>query len=709
MLRLRHLILASTAALSWTAAVPAAPDFETQVLPVLTRAGCNTGACHGAAIGRGGFRLSLLGYDPQGDYEVLIHEFKGRRVNLARPEKSLLLAKPTRQLPHEGGHKLAKEGDGYQVILDWIKAGAPAESRRKLQGLEITPIARSLTAPGQKFTIDVFARFSDGNRENVTRWVVFTPADTTAVRCSANGEVTALRPGQSSIMVRFLGEVGSVSVLVPIGGPAAVPKERPRKNFIDEHVNRTLDELCLPNSPPAEDRVLVRRLFLDLIGTLPQPAEVEAYIADPNANRFARLVDRLMARPEFVDHWAYKWGDLLRIESRRLGGPGSAAFHQWVRDQVNNNTPLDRMARDMLLTLGDATRTGPANFSRIPGDPRAHAEFVSQVFLGVRLQCANCHNHPLDRWTQDDYHGLAAVFARVSRTPDVRLLDRGEAIHPKTGAPAVPRIPGQSFITGDGDPRERIAGWLTGPDNPFFARSAVNRIWRELMGRGLVEPVDDHRATNPATHPALLDALAGDFAKHGFDVRHTIRTIVGAAAYQRSSRATGINRTDDRFYSRALVRPLPPVVMVDAVAKVTGVAEKLGALPEGTSAISLGDAQVRSLPLDLLGRCHRDAGCTEAPGSAGSLPLTLHKINGDWLNAKIVHPQGRLHQLVRDKKSAKDIVTTFYQTALGRKPSGEELGFWQSKLDGAKGDDQPRMLEDFLWAVLNSTEFCCNH
>jgi hypothetical protein len=361
-----------------------------------------------------------------------------------------------------------------------------------------------------------------------------------------------------------------------------------------------------------------------------------------------------------------------------------------------------------LLTLGDGHRVGPANFSRVPADARSQAEYVSQVFLGVRLQCANCHNHPLDRWTQDDYHGLAAVFARLSRGQDVRLQDQGEVMHPKTGKAARARLPGLEFIAGTDDPRERLAAWLTSPDNPHFARTAVNRLWRELMGRGLVEPVDDHRATNPATHPQLLDELARDFVAHGFDVRHTLRLIVGSAAYQRSSLPTGINRTDDRFYSRALVRPLSPAVMVDAVARVTGVAEKLGSLPDGSRAIALGDSRVPSLPLDLLGRCARENVCSAEP-SAGALRLTLHRINGPWLNDKIAHPQGRLHVLLRDKRSNEEIIATLYRVALGRKPTAEEATFWKDKLTATEGEERTRLLEDFFWALLNSMEFGCNH
>ncbi|MBY0524203.1 MAG: DUF1549 domain-containing protein [Gemmataceae bacterium] len=705
---MRSLIAMGVGWLVYCPLAVAAPDFETQVIPVLTKSGCNSGACHGAAIGRGGFRLSLLGYDPDLDYETMLRDLQGRRVNLVKPEKSLLLRKPTRDLAHEGGHKLAAGGDGYKLVRDWIAAGAPRETRRTLQSVEITPTTKTLPAAGEKFALKVIARYKDGATEDVTPWAVFTPTDTAALRINAEGEVMSLRRGQSAVMVRFLGEVGSVSVTVPLADEP-VKGGRPRTNYIDDHVNRALDQLRLPHSPCASEETLVRRLYIDLIGTLPEPREVDDFVNDKSTDKRAKLVERLMQRPEFADFWALKWGDLLRIDSKRLQPEGAMAFHQWVRDQVVRNTPLDRMAREMILTLGDGHAVGPVNFSRIPGDAGNHAEHVSQVFLGVRLQCANCHNHPLDRWTQDDYHGLAAVFSKLSRGRSIALQAKGEVIHPKTGKSAVPRIPGVEFLTGDGDPREKFTDWLTSAENPYFARAAVNRLWRELMGRGLVEPIDDHRSTNPATHPELLQALAKDFVEHRFDVRHTIRTIVASEAYQRSSLAAGANKSDDRFYSRALLRPLPPAVMVDAVAKVTGVAEKLGNRPTGERAIALMDARVESTPLDLLGRCVRDNSCTPSLVGAGSLPLALHKINGPWLHDKIVSAQGKLHQSLANRKTDEEIVASFYETALGRKPSAKERAHWKTKLAADTPEERIGKFEDFLWALLNSTEFACNH
>lgn len=707
--RWRHtVVLATGLGFAITARAADSPDFATRVVPVLTKAGCNAGSCHGAALGRGGFRLSLLGYNPDVDHDSLVQEFEGRRVNTSRPEISLALRKAIGGLDHEGGPRLAPEGEGYRIVRAWIAGGAQRGVGRSPRSLQVEPVASTLTATGLSVPLKVIAQYDNGLSEDVTRWAVYTPADPAAIRCSPRGEMTILRRGRSTVMVRFLGAVGSATVSVPLTDSLARSAERPRANFIDDQINRTLDELNLNQSPRAADTTFLRRLRLDLTGQLPTTDEVEDFIADSGPAKNARLVDRLLARPEFVDYWAHKWGDLFRIESGRLGPTGAATFHAWVRDQVARNTPLDRMARELLLALGDGDRVGPANFSRVPGDARSHAEFVSQVFLGVRLQCANCHDHPLDRWTQDDYHGLAAVFARLDHGREVRLRPRGEVIHPTTGKAAVPRIPGDRFLEREEDPRHAFAQWLTAPENSYFARSLVNRVWRELMGRGLVEPVDDHRATNPATHPALLEELAREFTASNFDVKQLIRTIVSSESYRRDSHGIPGCVPDDRFYSQALTRPLPAHVLVDAVVRVTGVPELLGNQRTATTAVSLGDSRVPSTVLDLLGRCPRESGCVTAPSAAGSLALALHAINGPWLNAKLADPSGRLHRLIRDGRSNEVIVAEFYRVAMGRNPTGDELSHWKGEISRAGEADRTAALEDFVWSLLLSLEFTQN-
>jgi hypothetical protein len=370
---------------------------------------------------------------------------------------------------------------------------------------------------------------------------------------------------------------------------------------------------------------------------------------------------------------------------------------------------LNRLAREMVLALGNGKTDGAVNFSRVPGDPGQHAEHVARVFMGVRVGCANCHNHPLDRWTQDDYHGLSAVFARLARGDTITLRPRGDVIHPRTGKPAAVRIPGSAPADPAADSRPAFADWLTSPTNPYFARAAVNRVWRELMGRGLVEPDDDHRGTNPPTHPELLDALAGDLVQHGFDLRHAIRTIVASAAYRRSCRSVGANAGDDRFYSKAVIRPLPPAVLIDAVSQVTGVPEKFGNRPPGTRAIALGDSRVPSEALDLAGRCKRDGSvCAAGVDGGWSLAGELHKINGAWLNAKLTAPTGRLAGLIKSGKTDAEIVAELYRLAMGREPTAAEARHWAGRLGGV-GAGRVEALTDFAWALLNSVEFATNH
>lgn len=678
-------------------------DFETQVIPVLTKMGCNSGACHGAAIGRGGFKLSLLGYDPDADYESMIHEFEGRRVHRLHPEKSLLLQKPSLELPHEGGLKLSRFKNGYKILYDWIKAGAPRQSNRQLTGIVITPGEKHLKKIGDQFQVTVTAQFSDGQKEDVTEWTVLKATDESAISIR-NNRVTVLRRGIHNIMIRFLGEVDSLSVIVPLQDDFEHSK-RPSENFIDDAINKRLDELHLPNSPTCEDTTFVRRAFLDLIGTLPTPVEVKNFLGSNNPNKRAQLVESLLSRPEYADYWAYKWGDLLRIESKALGEAGVESFHTWLKKQIAEDTPLDHMANAMIMSLGDSAKNGPVNFHRVPRNPGEEAEYVSRVFMGVRLQCANCHNHPLDQWTQDDYHGMAALFAQLQRGQTIQLKDRGEVIHPRTGESARPRIPGERFLAQSKDLREPFAKWLTAKENPFFARNAINRIWRDLMGRGLVEPFDDHRATNPPSHPELLDKLAENFSKHGFSVKHTIRSIMASAAYQRSSLATEGNENDRLYYSKYIIRPLPPTVVVDAVSHVTGITEALG---DAKSAIALKDTKLKSETLDLLGRCSRQEDC-EANSMNGGLTLALHTLHGPWLNAKVSSKKGRLHRLIAARKSNQEILAELYQVAFSRMPTTTESNFWGKQLASLKGQQRILALEDFFWALLNSTEFRTNH
>jgi hypothetical protein len=677
------------------------------VLPVLTKNGCNSGQCHGAAIGRGGFKLSLLGYDPDADYDAIVHEYEGRRVNRTRPEASLLLRKPTLGVAHGGGQRFAASSAAYARLLAWLKAGLPEHGTRQVVDIQVTPPASLLPAPGAAVQLQVTARYSDGTREDVKPWALYTVNDDAVATVDDAGRVVTHRRGDTAIMVRYLGQVKAARVAVPLGAQPLSLATEPRANFIDTLVHRQLEQMRIPPSPIVDDATFLRRVMLDLIGTLPQPEEVRRFLADRSPDKRGQLVDALLARPEYIDHWTYKLGDLLRVNSRVLQPEGARAYHAWLREQVARNTPLNEVARALIVGRGDAYVEGAANFARVTNDPREEAELVAQALMGVRLQCANCHAHPFDRWTQDDYHGLAAAFVRLNRGREVTLADRGEIAHPRTGKDALPRIPGGPPIPRDGDRREAVAAWLAAPDNPFFARATVNRLWKELMGRGLVEPIDDLRASNPATNPELLAALTRDFQSHGCDVKRTLHLIATSRTYQRSSLATPANRADDRYGSHARLKPLPATVLLDAICAVTGLPEEYSGQPPGTRAIALGDAKIPSPALDVFGRCSRDTSCAPTAAADGGLPQALHLINGGTLNAKLRSEDGRVAQWARWEQPARTVIEEIYLRTLARFPTAAETAHWEPLLNAAP--NRRPLLEDLVWALLNSREFALNH
>ncbi len=709
------------------ASVPAPVDFDTEIVPVFTRAGCNVGSCHGGAAGRGGFKLSLLGGDPAADYLTIVKQYEGRRINLTEPEESLLLLKPTGGMDHGGDVRLEYGGPGATLIETWIRAGAPRLRLRSLEKLEVTPAHHIAARIGEEVPLRAVALFDDGTKRDVTRWTVFTSNDTGRLEVSdeqdsGDGEsgdgryvamATTVRSGQSVVVARFLDQVVPVRVTVPLGDRAIDLSGMPRRNFIDEYVLEALETLRLRPALPASDSVDLRRARLTLTGTLPSLVEVCAFLEDPDPAKRLRLIDRLLDSPEFNENWSYRLSTLFRVRSLPNDERVAEVFHGWFHRQLKERTRYDVMARTLLTAQGDSHERGEAAFYRMTSGPREHAEYVSEIFLGARLKCANCHNHPLDRWTQDDYHGLAAVFARIDRSRVVKLKKRGEVTHPRTGRPAIPRLPGERFLAAEGDARGELARWITSAENPYFARAAVNRLWKALMGRGLVEPTDDLRATNPATHPRLLEHLARDFVEHDFDVRHTLRRIATSAAFGRGAPLDRASDDDGRYYSYALVRPLEPEVLADAIAEVTGISDRYGDYPDGTRAISLPDPKIPARGLDLLGRCARENSCEATPGSVG-LTAKLHILNGPLINGKITAVEGRLARLVAAGRSSREIIEEFYRRALSRPPRDEERAFWTQQL-GASGDAtinatvssgvRRQVLEDFLWSLLNCKEF----
>jgi hypothetical protein len=686
-------------------------NFETDIIPVLTKSGCNTGACHGAAVGRGGFRLSLYGGDPRADYQSIVLELEGRRVNLTHPDESLVLLKPTETVEHGGGSRLDPDGAGVRLLQTWIQQGATYVQNRRLSHVEVSPQAYVTGHVGEAIQLSATASFSDGSTRDVTKWTVFTPEDPSAVGVDADTTMaTVLRRGRHIVVARYLDQVAPLEIILPFSDAPVDLSHEPRQNFIDHYVIELLSTLRLPVSHEADDATFLRRVTLDLTGRLPTPELIDEFVGKQDEAKREQLVDRLLGSEQFNQYWTLQLAKLLRVRSQPNDFQGALTYHRWLNRQVAAGTGYDELARQLLLASGDTHENGPANFYRTVAGPREQAEFMSELFMGNRLRCANCHNHPLDRWTQDDYHGLAAIFAKIESGRVVTVQPGGQVTHPRTGENAVPRIPGESFLESGVDPREALARWLTKERNPYFAKAIVNRLWKAMMGRGLVEPADDLRATNPATHPRLLDELARDFVEHGFDLRHTLRRIALSSTYARSADVLPGNAIDDRYYSHALREPLEPEVLADAISDVLGVPDQYGDQPFGTRAVALFDSNIESETLDILGRCSREQTCEGSAETTGGLPRKLHLLNGPLLNRRIAAPEGRLTRLVATGTPPLKIIDEFYLCALGRRASPQERAFWNEQMqDDVASGEQLDVLEDFVWSLLTCSEFVTNH
>ncbi|MBD3674804.1 MAG: DUF1553 domain-containing protein [Planctomycetaceae bacterium] len=686
-------------------------DFDTQIVPILTKSGCNTGACHGAAAGRGEFHLSLYGGDRAFDYHSIALELESRRVNLARPEQSLLLLKATESINHGGGPRLEYEGADMKTIQKWIEEGARRHKMRLLVDFKLEPRQRITQLNGEPILIRSIAQFSDGSTHDVTAWTVLTAEDPAAVQVnSQQNTVRVLRTGRHIVIARYLDRVVPMILLVPQKHDEIAIPDGVNRNLIDKHVNSLLETLRIPLSPQANDATFLRRATLDFTGRLPTLEQVVAFENDSRQNKREQLIDSLLNSEAFIDYWTYKFAKLLRIHPQGQDRTGAQAYHNWLRTQITQDTPYDEIAQTLLTATGDSHTVGPANFYRTVGGPREQAEFVSELFMGSRLRCANCHNHPLDRWTQDDYHGLSAIFAKLDRGRVVKVIENGTVIHLRTGEPAVPRIPGEQFLSDEGDSRAQFASWLTDAENPFFAKAIVNRLWKELMGRGLVEPTDDLRSTNPATHPTLLEQLAEEFVDRDYSLKHILRQIATSAAYARSASTRATNEHDDRFYSHAIIRPLEPEVLADAIADVTGVPITYGQEPRGTRAVNLFDPQTPSPELEILGRCSREDSCESKLSTTGDLPRMLHQFTGPLINSRITNSDGRLEKMLNKNQKPDQIIFEFYRVALSRSPSSDETQFWQKQLTAGRSLRERReILQDFVWSLCTCQEFITNH
>ena len=703
-------------------------SYRTEVVAILSKAGCNTGPCHGNASGKGGFKLSLRGEDPERDYGILTREMFGRRIDLAEPAQSLLLLKPTTQVAHEGGLRFAIGSPEYETLRRWIAGGAldDAPTAPKTAGLVVEPEAPLIYEPTNSVQLYITARFADGTRRDVTRLAVYELADTVA-QVTPSGAVTMARPGETTVIVRYLDQQRPVRItMVPQRGPAVVGRVA-RNNFVDEQLFAKMERLRITPSRLCEDSEFLRRAYLDLLGLLPTATEARAFVADKSEKKREDLVSHLLNRPEFADFWALKWADLLRNEEKVLDRKGVQAFHRWIRDSLATNQPLDRFVAEILAARGSSYDKPAANFMRALREPVKRAEATAQVFLGTRLQCAQCHNHPYDRWTQSDYYSWAAAFAPVSyKVIENNRRDgldshefNGEQIifassksrvkDPRTGKPANPRLLGH---TPSDAKTESLPDWIV--QNPQFARAQVNRVWSYLMGRGLVDPIDDFRVTNPPSHPELLDALTEDFKKSGFDLRHLIKVITSSRAYQLSCEPNDGNRDDAVNYSHVIPRRLSAEQLVDAQHQVLGVAPEFSGYPAGMRASQLPGViatrrrKQQQLSADdqmlkVFGKPERLLTCECERSNETSMSQAFQLIGGPAIHELLTRSDNRLQQLIESGRPRSEWVTELYWAALGRPAAETELARAVEHLQGS--GNARAGLEDIAWALLNAKEF----
>ena len=704
-------------------------SFRNHVLSVLTKAGCNSGPCHGATAGQNHFKLSLRGYAPQTDHEALTRDALGRRVLPLAPAHSLILLKPTLAVAHGGGKRIGVNSDEYRILSGWIAAGAPPPDRDdpRVERLEILPPHVTLRR-GDQHQLLVRAFFSDGHTEDVTRWAKYSSSDAGIAQIAPSGKLTTESEGEAAISVWYQNQVASARITIPfrrVGDPRPY-LEAQRNGAIDDMVLGKLQELGLPPPRPSNDSHFLRRAYLDAIGLLP-PAEVaKSFTAETAADKRANLIDSLLDRSDFVDYWTYKWSDLLLVSSSRLSAPATRAYYNWIREAVAENRPWDQFVRELVTSVGSNLENGAANYYVLHDDATKVAENITHTFMGLAIACARCHNHPLDRWTQDDYYSLSSYFARVGlKNGDagqkiVFRASEGEVTHPRLGVPLPPKPLGKrsAVAVSDQDRRLDFARWLTSSQNPYFARATVNRIWYHFMGKGLVDPVDDLRDTNPASNEALLSLLTHEFVRSGFDVRQMIRTIMNSAAYQSSSARRSTSPGEERYHSRFILRRLPAEVILDIVSQVTDVPTEFRGQPSKTRALQLPDSNVRSYFLTVFGRPKRELNSHAERVKDATVSQALHLINSEALHQRLRRPEGTLERLFKTGMTDRTIVKSIYWMAFSRPPENDELDRILAMISKVRGEAHEgaaskqarrQIFEDFFTGVLMSKEFLFNH
>jgi len=701
------------------------------VAPILNKVGCTSGTCHGAAKGKNGFKLSLRGYDPQFDYEALLYDLAGRRFNRADPARSLMLAKPTQEVPHGGGLRFDTASDYYKTIYNWIAQGVPfgdpaADTVRRL---EAEPVEILMKGPEESAAVKVTAIYGDGGKRDVTREAI-VESNIPDLAAVTDASVKGLRMGEATLLVRYQGNLTTVPVTVLNPKPGFLWKPLPQNNYVDKAIDAKLQKLKIQPSPAVDDAGFLRRVSLDLAGQLPTPEEVRAFVADSGKTKRSAVIDKLIAGSAYVDHWTLKWGDLLQNNRKYLGEKGAFEFREWIRDSLARNKPYDRMVRELLESRGSSYENPAANFYRVTRDPKPTMEKTTQVFLGVRMVCAQCHDHPFERWTQNQYYEMSAFFSAVGLRPGYEvgeeiLYDQRQDFdmkHPKDGRVMNPKfiVPANwEGASGGGqagagapptDQRRRLAyaEWLTAKDNPFFAKSTVNRVWSYFFGRGIIDPVDDIRASNPPSNPALLDALTKDFVAHDFDLRQVMRTIANSRTYQESIATNEWNAEDTENFSHAVPRRLSAEELMDALAQATGVRPVFPDAPPDTNAEQVADPHVgKDGFLDLFGRPLRESSCECERRSDLSLPQALNLVNGKTISDAVADASGRIAKAILAARPDREMLEDMYLASMSRPPSAEELAKGLKYLEAGGG--RAARAQDLLWAIVNSKAFLYNY
>ena len=702
-------------------------SFELHIQPILAARGCSTGACHGKARGQNGFQLSLLGFDSEFDFNAVTREARGRRIFPASPQESLLLRKGAGHVPHGGGIRLPNDSDDYQTILRWIEMGASREIQDEpvLESVEIFPTDRVMV-PMETQQLVVLASYSDGTKRDVTGQSAFQSNESVVVGVSDLGVIkSGPIPGEATIMARFMGAIATCRVLIPLAGEISDDyyADLPRNNFIDDKVWDKLQLLGITASSSAVDSKIVRRLFIDIIGRLPTPQEAQQYINDTTLDKQAKLVDWLLEQPEYADHWANKWTDLLRPNPYRVGIKAVLNYDNWIREAFRENRPYDQFVRGLVTAEGSTFRNGASTLFRDRRSPDEVTTLVSQLFLGIRLDCAKCHHHPFERWSQDDFYSFAAFFARVGRkgtglSPPISGSEEvimeaasGSVTHPLTGAVLSPRpLYGtvefsEDELESDYSIRGKLADWMVSNENDYFGKVMANRVWADMMGRGLVEPVDDLRATNPATNEPLLAALGKYFAENKYDIKKLIGIIAKSHVYGLSSEPTERNVADTRNYSRHYRVRLRAEVLLDAISDITAMPNNFSAMAYGARSNQIWTHRVTNLFLDTFGRPdpNQDPPCERTPDS--TVTQILHLMNSPELHAKVTNSSNSISKMIDEQEAeAGEVTKQIYLLCYSREPDGDELEICL-KIFGENKDNPKAAASYILWALMNTPEF----